>query len=64
MAKQKQNKPTPTQPTQSENPKTKDGGVKDLRISVNEFGEIVRDYNIDDINAFLNENVPDKKFVE
>ena len=46
-------------PTQD--PETKEA-LKGLRITVNEFGEIVRDYNIDDINKFLDETVPDKKF--
>lgn len=56
--------PTPKalkKPTQG--PETKEA-LKGLRITVNEFGEIVRDYNIDDINKFLDENVPDKKFTE
>lgn len=46
-------------PTQD--PNTKDV-LKDIRITVNEFGEIVKDFNIDDVNKFLDENVPDKKF--
>lgn len=33
-----------------------------MNIRVNEFGEIIRDYDVDDINAFLNETVKDKKF--
>ena len=32
-----------------------------MDIRVNEFGEIIKDYNIDDINAFLDKNVRDKK---
>lgn len=35
--------------------------IKDMDIRVNEFGEIVRDYKVEDINAFLNEKVKDKK---
>lgn len=36
-------------------------GLKSMDIRVNEMGEIIKDYNIDDINAFLDENVKDKK---
>ena len=39
-------------------------GLKDMNIHVNEFGEVVKDYNIDAINAFLKERVPDKKLTE
>ena len=35
--------------------------LKDMEIRVNEFGEIVKDYNIDAINNFLKERVQDKK---
>jgi len=38
--------------------------LKTVSLHVNEFGEIVRDVKTDDINEFLNENVPDKKFTE
>jgi hypothetical protein len=38
--------------------------LKKISFHVNEFGEIVRDVKTEDINAFLNENVPDKKFAE
>jgi len=30
-------------------------------VSVSSFGEIERTINIDNINSFLNKNVPDKK---
>jgi hypothetical protein len=33
-----------------------------IDIRINAFGEIIKDYNIDDINAFLDKNVKDKKF--
>lgn len=33
-------------------------------IHINEFGEIVSNYNMDKINDFLNENVDDKKLRE
>lgn len=35
--------------------------LKDLDIHVNEFGEIVREYNVEQLNTFLNEKVKDKK---
>ena len=38
--------------------------LTDLRLQVNRFGEIEKGYDIDDINTFLNERVPDKKFAE
>ena len=38
--------------------------LKKVSLHVNEFGDIVRDVKTDDINAFLDENVPDKKFLE
>lgn len=33
-------------------------------MHINEFGQIVRDVELEDITAFLNENVPDKKLDE
>lgn len=46
----------------SDAPKTSQKkGLKSMDIRVNEMGEIIKDYNIDDINAFLDENVKDKK---
>jgi hypothetical protein len=38
--------------------------LTDLHIRVNRFGEIEKGYDIDDINAFLNEHVTDKKLTE
>ena len=35
--------------------------LKELDIRINEFGEVVKDYKVEDINAFLNEKVKDKK---
>ena len=35
--------------------------LKQVELHVNEFGEIVRDFKTEEINAFLDENVPDKK---
>ena len=37
--------------------------LKGFDIKVNEFGEIVTNYNIDKLNEFLDENVEDKKLV-
>lgn len=50
-------------PNQSESP-PKDKQFKEVNLHINEFGQIVRDVNLDEINAFLNENVPDKKLDE
>ena len=38
--------------------------LKGFDIKVNEFGEIVTNYNIDKLNEFLDENVEDKKLVD
>ncbi|MFN0036437.1 MAG: hypothetical protein ACKVUS_15335 [Saprospiraceae bacterium] len=57
MSKSKRTKPAPLPP-----PEKKD--LKKITLHVNEFGEIVRDVKTDDINSFLDENVPDKKFAE
>lgn len=38
--------------------------LKDINIHINEFGQIVRDVKLEEINAFLDENVPDKKLDE
>ena len=38
--------------------------LKGFDIKVNEFGEIVTNYNIDKLNEFLDENVEDKKLAE
>lgn len=47
---------------QAKNPKT--GDLSDLEVSVNEFGEIVYNHPLKDINKHLDANVPDKKFVQ
>ena len=52
----KKKKPETTEP-----PKTSVEDLKKMNIRVNEFGQIVKDYDVDDINAFLNEKVQDKK---
>jgi hypothetical protein len=41
-----------------------DTPFKEVNMHINEFGQIVRDVKLEDINTFLNENVPDKKFEE
>lgn len=52
----KKNKP------KSDTPKnTVHKDIKNMDIRVNEMGEIIKEYNIDDINAFLDKNVKDKK---
>jgi len=35
--------------------------LEGLEIKVNEFGEIIGDYDIDKVNEFLDKNVKDKK---
>jgi len=35
--------------------------LKGFDIKINEFGEIIRNKPIDDLNEFLDENVEDKK---
>ncbi|MCA0235688.1 MAG: hypothetical protein LCH81_04825 [Bacteroidetes bacterium] len=59
MQKQKKTPPLPDRKSAK-----KEKPLKNLDIRVNTLGQIEKDFNIDDINAFLNENVPDKKFEE
>ncbi|MBC7775165.1 MAG: hypothetical protein H7246_06965 [Phycisphaerae bacterium] len=61
MSKSKNTKPAP-KPTPKTSTEAKD--LKKVSLHVNEFGEIVRDIKTEDINAFLDKNVPDKKFLE
>ncbi len=35
--------------------------LKGFDIKINEFGEIISNYNVNKLNEFLNENVEDKK---
>ena len=60
---EKQNKTTVPKALKktTQDPQTKEA-LKGMSITINEFGQIVRDYKIDDINKFLDETVPDKKF--
>ena len=48
-------------PEHNEPPKPSEEDLKKMNIRVNEFGQIIKDYDVDDINAFLNEKVQDKK---
>ena len=36
--------------------------LNEMDLQVNKLGQIERNFDIDKINQFLNENVPDKKF--
>ncbi len=38
--------------------------VKNIDVKINAFGEIVSNYNVDKLNAFLNEETKDKKLTE
>ncbi len=57
----KRNKPKPPPPDKK--PKQA-SGLPEINIQVNELGQIERNFDIDRINQFLNEHVPDKKFEE
>ena len=57
----KRNKPKPPPSPQSKPEKTPPK-LNEIDIQVNELGQIERNFDIDKINQFLNENVPDKKF--
>lgn len=57
----KRNKPKPASPSNSTSGK-KNPQLNDIDIQVNQLGQIERNFDIDKINQFLNENVPDKKF--
>lgn len=54
MAKKSRQKPDKDKAPVHEN-------LKNMDIRVNEMGEIIKDYDIDDINEFLDKNVKDKK---
>jgi hypothetical protein len=42
----------------------KPGDLKKVNLYVDEFGQIVKDVKTEDLNTFLDEKVPDKKFSE
>ena len=50
-------------PKQGETPPEKKP-AKEISTYINEFGQIVRDVPVEEINTFLDENVPDKKLDE
>jgi hypothetical protein len=58
MSKQKKT------PLASDKTEKKEKALKNIEIRVNSLGQIEKDFNIDDINSFLNQTVPDKKFEE
>jgi hypothetical protein len=35
--------------------------IEGFDIKINEFGELVKNYSVNDLNEFLNENTEDKK---
>lgn len=55
----KKNKPKPPPKPQNKPPK-----LNEIDIQVNELGQIQRNFDIDKLNRFLDENVPDKKFTD
>lgn len=55
MAKKKKEKP--------ENPDVHDE-LKGFNIKINEFGEIISSFEVDELNEFLNENLEDKKLLD
>lgn len=57
MAKKKKVKPAPPQPRVHQK-------LKGFEVSINSFGELSSNLPIEKINAFLNENVDDKKLAE
>jgi len=57
----KENKP---KQTSLKTPKKTPVIPESIDIQVNELGQIVRNFDIDKINSFLNEHVPDKKFTD
>ena len=59
--KNKKNKTTKTAET-TKSIKVRDS-IKDFDIQINSFGEIVTNYDVDKINAFLDKNVQDKKLI-
>lgn len=60
MAK-KTDKPDKKQKTEKKPSEGFNPGDKKLDITVNSFGEILQNYDIDAINQFLDENLEDKK---
>jgi len=38
--------------------------LKGFNIKINEFGEIISSFEVDQLNEFLNENLEDKKLLD
>lgn len=55
----KKNNSVPKTPTLK-----KKTGLPDFDIYINEQGHIVKNYDVNKVNEFLNEHVPDKKLEE
>jgi hypothetical protein len=51
------------QPTKKKKPKVHKE-LDGLEVSINQFGELKSNMNIDKINEFLNKNVEDKKLLD
>lgn len=50
-----------TNPPKPRKKPANDTELKNIDIRINEFGQVVRNIDVDKINAFLDKNVPDKK---
>jgi hypothetical protein len=50
-----------TKGKQEKKTKSTSENLDEITIQVNEFGQIVKNFDIDKINSFLNDTVPDKK---
>jgi hypothetical protein len=48
-------------PKSERKPKEKPQSMEDIEIKVNALGQIEKNYEVENIIRFLNENVPDKK---
>jgi len=48
-------------PKAERKPKVKPPSMEDIEIKVNALGQIEKNYEVENIIRFLNENVPDKK---
>jgi hypothetical protein len=64
MAKKKNNPDKkPKAEKKEEKPKVHDK-LKGFDMKINTFGEITSSFEVEKINSFLDEHVPDKKFTE
>lgn len=65
MKKTKRSKPNPSPAVESaEKQASENHDIKKIALRVDAFGQIVRDVKTEEINSFLDEHVPDKKFAE